>query len=88
MNLQDEIAKVAYDLYEKSGRINGRDMENWIEAERIVKASHPSDDLATKVKRIEEKTEGLMIATKEVVKVTLQELNALSKKVFKKNIFN
>ncbi len=32
----DEIAKVAHDLYEKSGRIHGRDMQNWLEAERIV----------------------------------------------------
>jgi hypothetical protein len=38
MNLHDEIAKVAYELYEKSGRISGRDMENWIEAEKVVKA--------------------------------------------------
>lgn len=40
MNLQDEIAKVAYELYEKSGRIEGRDLENWCEAERIVKAKN------------------------------------------------
>lgn len=36
MNLHDEIAKVAYELYEKSGRIEGRDLDNWLEAERIV----------------------------------------------------
>jgi len=40
MSLHDEIAKVAHDLYEKSGRIGGRDMENWIEAERIVMERH------------------------------------------------
>ncbi|MCL4536019.1 MAG: DUF2934 domain-containing protein [Nitrospirae bacterium] len=40
MSLQDEIAKVAHELYEKSGRIGGRDMENWIEAERIVMERH------------------------------------------------
>ena len=34
----DEIAKVAQELFEKSGRIHGRDLENWLEAERIVKA--------------------------------------------------
>lgn len=33
-----EIAKVAYELYEKSGRINGRDLENWLQAEKIVLA--------------------------------------------------
>lgn len=88
LNLHDEIAKVAYELYEKNGKINGRDTENWIEAERIVTARHASDDLNTKVEWIEEKAEGLMHTAKEVVKVTLQELSVLTKKVFKKNIFN
>lgn len=36
MNLHEEIAKVAYELYEKSGRIEGRDLDNWLEAEKIV----------------------------------------------------
>jgi hypothetical protein len=36
MDLYDEIAKVAYELWEQSGRIDGRDIENWLEAERIV----------------------------------------------------
>lgn len=38
MNLYEEIAKMAHELYEKSGRVEGRDQENWLEAERIVKA--------------------------------------------------
>ena len=29
--------KEAQEIYEKSGRIEGRDVENWTEAERIVK---------------------------------------------------
>ncbi len=33
---QDKIARVAYELYEKSGRIPGRDVEHWLEAEVIV----------------------------------------------------
>jgi hypothetical protein len=40
MSLHDEIAKAAYELYEKSGRIHGRDLENWINAERIVMARY------------------------------------------------
>ncbi len=35
--LHEEIFTVAHDLYERSGRIEGRDLDNWIEAERIVK---------------------------------------------------
>jgi len=33
---QDKIARVAYELYEKSGYVHGRDVEHWLEAERIV----------------------------------------------------
>ncbi len=36
----EEIAKAAHDLYEKSGRAHGRDVQNWLEAERIVLARH------------------------------------------------
>jgi hypothetical protein len=39
-NIYDEIAKVAHDLYEKSGRVPGRDEQNWLEAERIVLSRH------------------------------------------------
>ena len=45
MNMQEEIARVAYELYEKSGFINGRDSENWLEAERIVLIRHASQDI-------------------------------------------
>ena len=38
MDLYDEIAKVAYELYERSGRIEVRELDNWLEAERIVMA--------------------------------------------------
>ena len=35
-NLNAEITKVALELYEKSGRVEGRDLVNWLEAEKIV----------------------------------------------------
>ena len=38
MKLYEEIKKIAYELWEQSGRIDGRDIENWLEAERIVLA--------------------------------------------------
>ena len=38
MDLYEEIAKVAYEIYEKSGYIEGRDLDNWLEAERVVTA--------------------------------------------------
>lgn len=36
-SLQEEIEHVAYDLYERRGRIDGHDWEDWLEAEQIVK---------------------------------------------------
>ena len=41
-NLYEEIAKVAREQYEKSGRVEGRDLDNWLEAERIVRARYTS----------------------------------------------
>jgi hypothetical protein len=38
MDLRDEIANMAYELYKNSGCIEGRDEENWLEAERIILA--------------------------------------------------
>jgi hypothetical protein len=36
--LHDRIAKVAYDLFEKKGRRHGCQEEDWLEAEKIVRA--------------------------------------------------
>ena len=45
MNLHEEIAKVAYELYMKSGGIDGKDRQNWLDAERIVLTRHASQDI-------------------------------------------
>jgi len=37
--LNELIAKKAYELYEKNGCQQGNDVQNWIEAERLVKRS-------------------------------------------------
>ncbi len=48
----DEIAKVAYELYVNGGFMQGRDLEYWLEAERIVEAEVPSaSDAQKKVRR-------------------------------------
>jgi hypothetical protein len=38
MQTNNEIEKLAYEIFEKSGRIPGREMENWFEAESIVRS--------------------------------------------------
>jgi len=35
--MKEEIAKVAYELYERDGKQDGKAQEHWLEAERIVK---------------------------------------------------
>ncbi len=35
-SIHDEIAKVAYELYEKEGSGQGNDLKNWFEAENTV----------------------------------------------------
>ena len=37
INLYEEIVTVARDLYERNGQIEGHDLDNWLEAERIVR---------------------------------------------------
>ncbi len=44
MNLHDLIAQVAFELYIKSGKIEGRDLENWLQAERIVNRPDYAED--------------------------------------------
>lgn len=34
--LEEEIRQLAYELYEKSGRVHGNDLDHWLQAERIV----------------------------------------------------
>ena len=45
MKWYDEIAKIARELYEKSGRKEGRDLDNWLEAERIVMARYREQEM-------------------------------------------
>ncbi len=45
MNLHDEIAMVAQELFEARGRMNGHDLDDWLKAEEIVLARHASQEL-------------------------------------------
>ena len=45
MNMHEEIARIAYGLYERSGCIGGKEFENWLDAERIVLMRHASQDI-------------------------------------------
>ena len=45
MNLHDEIATIAYELFTSSGYIHGCDLDNWLNAERIVLGRHSGQDM-------------------------------------------
>jgi hypothetical protein len=34
-NFSDEISRIAYELYEKRGKVQGRELEDWLQAEKI-----------------------------------------------------
>ena len=53
-NLYEETVKVAAELFEKNGRVEGRDLENWLDAEKILKTeihsnNHDSSEETSKV---------------------------------------
>ncbi|MDW7972043.1 MAG: DUF2934 domain-containing protein [Thermodesulfovibrio sp.] len=58
--IEEEIRQVAYELYVKSGCIPGRDLDNWLEAEKIVLAKYniTYEEPTTEEAEPEEKTKG------------------------------
>ena len=42
----EEVARVAYALYERRGRVDGHDLDDWLEAERIVQRQSRTDALS------------------------------------------
>jgi hypothetical protein len=83
VNLQDEIAMVAYELYEKSGYIEGLAFDNWLEAERLVIARHAGQEIeepeeTTVIEEIEVK--GPIIAEEAGITKEAEEIK-LAKKV-------
>ncbi len=46
MDYYDEIAKVAYDIFEREGMVHGRHVDHWVEAEIIVTTRYRDDDKA------------------------------------------
>ena len=73
MDRRDEIAKVAHDLFEKDGRLHGKDFDHWIEAEAIVKAKYEKGNKNKPGKEVtaskpEKKASAKTVTRKEVAK--------------------
>lgn len=71
MKLHEEIAKVAHELYEKSGGIEGRDLENWLDAERIVRTRHQGKESSPQ----KQKSPDPVVARKPDIKKTATKKN-------------
>jgi len=58
--IHDEIARVAYELYEKGGRAYGNELKDWLEAEKIVMEKHErhASEIEKKVDSIEKPQKG------------------------------
>lgn len=72
---RQEIERKAYELYEKSGCVSGRDMDHWLEAEKIVHSRHAATTSFKAKKGSSAKT-----ATKTVVRKSSMKSAADSKK--------
>jgi outer membrane protein TolC len=44
---RDSVARRAFEIYERRGRTDGRDLDDWLEAERELTASEPATATAT-----------------------------------------
>lgn len=71
MNLKEEIAKAAYELYEKSGCIDGKDSEHWLEAEKTVLLRHTGQDGSVK----ESVPKGKKVSPKKKVRKSRERLS-------------
>jgi hypothetical protein len=49
VTLHQEIIKVAHDLFERSGRVKGHDLDNWLEAKRIVMTRYRHQEFEAKM---------------------------------------
>lgn len=86
MEKRHEIEKLAYELWERGGRMPGRELEHWVEAERIVSARHaaPSGVNPAKAKSAAApKTAIKKVAAKESKKMTPSKAAAESKQAKK-----
>ncbi len=72
-------AKKAYELYEKSGCVHGRDFENWLEAEKIVIAKSTKKEFAGVREKVEKVAKAASHTVKKEVKGVVSGVKATVK---------
>jgi hypothetical protein len=79
-DLYNEIARVAYDLWEKRGRTEGTECEDWYKAETIVRSYYAQEGAATRVTGTKAKTTKKAGPAKDKTKVAKVETKGPVKK--------
>ena len=73
MDLNEEIARVAYELFERDGRQHGKDKEHWSQAEEIVRARHAADEKKAETRKAPPVSTPQKNTTKKTQGATLKE---------------
>jgi hypothetical protein len=73
MDLYKEISKVAYELYEKRGKAENRDLDNWLEAEKIVKARYSVKEKSVSEKKVSAAKKTVAKAKKIITELFLKQ---------------
>lgn len=79
-DLYDEIARAAYELFEKCGYTHGDDLGHWFEAEKIVTMRY------VEIKTDEDSLKPAKKAVKRVAKKPAKKAEATPKKTVKKTV--
>ena len=45
MEIREEISRVAQEIYLHNGKLDGHDLDNWLEAEKLVLSWHMPDEV-------------------------------------------
>lgn len=70
MDLYEKIARIAYELYEKNGYIQGCDLDHWLEAEKIVMVRLAGEEKKKEEKKIKSEKKPATKTKKTVKKKT------------------
>lgn len=75
----EETAKKAFELYEKSGWVHGRDFEHWLEAERIVLAKYATKEMSGAKEKVKQAAKAASSTVKKEVKKAVSGVKAAAK---------
>ena len=79
-NLHSEIAKIAYEIFMKSGYSDGHDLDHWIEAEKIVLSNQSAKIIKKDKMPKTAKTDPAENVIETAVKKTTQKKKPVQKK--------